>query len=112
MVEPPGSFITLLFNSEETYKSFIKHNKHLVYYITTRFKNGYKECVISVREKDVLIKLDNCKNQTLLLGHVRSEIVRHECGVTKNNFIHHTYVSLEHKTIKHDLDYCSVHFTI
>lgn len=101
MDEPPGSVITLLFNTEKTFKSFIKHNKHLVYYVTTRFKNNFKECVITVRGKEITIKLDKCKNETLLLGYV-----------TKNNYMNHSYVNLENKSSKHVLDYCSVYISI
>lgn len=100
--EPPQQNpIILLFNTERSFKSFEKNNKHLLYYVTNRFNNNFKECVVSV-PKNITIKFDESENEMLMLG-----------AVNKNNNIYYVHVSLENKKKElHNFDYCHVDLVI
>lgn len=100
--EPPQQNpIVLLFNTERSFKSFEKNNKHLLYYVTNRFKNNFKECVVSV-PKTITIKFDEYENEMLMLG-----------SVNKNNHVNYIHVSLENKKKElHKFDYCHVDLVV
>ena len=100
--EPPQQNpIVLLFNTERSFKSFEKNNKHLLYYVTNRFYNNFKECVVSV-PKNITIKFDESENEMLMLG-----------SVNKNKHINYVHVSLENKKKElHNFDYCRVDLVI